>query len=866
MTAVEQPPRLMAVLGPTNTGKTHFAIDRMLGHPSGMIGFPLRLLARENYDRVVALKGASRVALITGEEKIVPPRPDYFVCTVESMPMDRAVDFLAIDEIQMCADPERGHVFTDRLLRARGRAETLLLGADTIRPLIQKLVPGCEFVTRPRLSRLTYTGPRKITRLPRRSAVVAFSINEVYAIAELMRRQRGGTAVVLGALSPRTRNAQVEMYQGGDVDYLVATDAIGMGLNMNIDHVAFAGVRKFDGRTYRALTTAEIAQIAGRAGRHLSDGTFGPVAETGAFDEATVSAIEEHRFDPLTAIHWRSSDLDFRSGLALQKSLEAPPPRTELMRARDADDKVALAHLLRDRELADRASNPDAVRLLWEVCQIPDFRKTMADVHAGLLARIYRELTGAGRLPADWVAAQIAQLDRVDGDIDTLMARIAHVRTWTYISHRADWIADAETWQGRTRELEDKLSDALHHSLTQRFVDRRAAALTRMKDRDDLAAVVGADGDVTVEGEFVGRLDGFRFAPDPNSAAEGRKALMAAANRALKSEIDARVDALAGAPDAAFSRDAAGWLMWSGAVVARLAKGADIVSPGVTVLASDYLTAEQRERMRVRLAAWVAAQLEDALERLMALRRAELTGVPRGLAYRIVEGLGSLPRLAAVREVRELTKEDRLALRACGVRIGAETLFIPALVKPKAVEWRALLWALFHQRDVLTPPAPGLVTVPAGDDVPVDFLAACGYVRLGGRAVRIDVLDRLAVDLQRQSRAGAMTVGPAQLNLLGLSLEAARPVIEALGYGAEETEAGLVWKWQGRRKPKPEGERPAGKGPRRDRKAKGKRNDRDGGKQPDGEREVRKEGARSGRRAEIDENSPFAKLRELKFS
>ncbi len=866
MNAVDQRPRLLAVLGPTNTGKTHFAIDRMLGHSSGMIGFPLRLLARENYDRVVALKGAARVALITGEEKIVPPRPDYFVCTVESMPTDRQVDFLAIDEIQMCADPERGHVFTDRLLRARGGMETLFLGADTIRPLIQQLVPGVEFVSRPRLSRLTYIGPRKITRLPRRSAAVAFSINEVYAIAELMRRQRGGTAVVLGALSPRTRNAQVEMYQGGDVDYLVATDAIGMGLNMNIDHVAFAGVRKFDGRTYRALSTAEIAQIAGRAGRHLSDGTFGPVAETGAFDGEVVSAIEEHRFDPLTGLYWRNADLDFRSGLALQKSLEAPPPRQQLMRARDADDKIALEHLLRDRDLADRASTRDTVRLLWEVCQIPDFRKTMADVHAGLLARIYRELTDRERLPTDWVASQIAQLDRVDGDIDTLMARIAHVRTWTYISHRSDWIADAETWQGRARELEDKLSDALHQSLTQRFVDRRAAALTRMKDRDDLAAVVGADGDVTVEGEFVGHLEGFRFAPDASSAAEGRKALMAAANRALRSEIDARVDALAGAPDGAFSRDATGVIVWSGAAVARLAKGADIVSPAVNVLASDYLTAEQRERIRVRLVAWVGAQLDDALERLMALRRAELTGVPRGLAYRIVEGLGSLARQDAAREIRELSKEDRVALRGCGVRIGAETLFVPALVKPKAVEWRALLWALFHERDMRTPPGAGLVTVPADDDVPADFLAACGYVKLGGRAVRIDVLDRLAVDLQRQSRAGAMTVGPAQLNLLGLSMEAARPVFEALGYGAEETEAGLVWTWRGRRKPKPEAQenRPA-RGWRRDR---GRNKGAKPGKPADaaGEKETRKRDAQSGRRREIDEDSPFAKLRELKFS
>lgn len=835
---------MTAVLGPTNTGKTHYAIDRMLGHASGMIGFPLRLLARENYDRAVAAKGASRVALVTGEEKIIPPRAAYFICTVEAMPTDRQVEFLAIDEIQMCADPERGHIFTDRLLRARGTEETMFLGADTIRPLIDLLVPGTEFISRPRLSKLTYVGPRKITRLPRRSAIVAFSINEVYAIAELMRRQRGGTAVVLGALSPRTRNAQVELYQGGDVDYLVATDAIGMGLNMNIDHVAFAGVRKFDGRNYRKLSTAEIAQIAGRAGRHLSDGTFGPIAEIGAFDDETISAIEEHRFDALKAVHWRNSDLDFRSGLGLMKSLEAPPPRPELMRAREADDKVALAHLLRDPDLAGRATTPDVVRLLWEVCQIPDFRKTMADVHAGLLARIFRYLTDGDSLANDWVAEQISQLDRVDGDIDTLMARIAHVRTWTYISHRSEWLTDAQTWQARTRELEDKLSDALHLCLTQRFVDRRAAALTRMKDRDDLFAVVGKDGDVAVEGEFVGHVDGFRFIPDANTAADGKRALMAAANKALRTEMDGRVDELCAALDGAFSRDETGALFWNGSLVGRLAKGADIVSPAVTVLQSDYLSADQRERIRIRLTQWVTAQLELSLDRLMTLRNATLDGVARGLAYQVVEGLGTLPRHRVIKEVRGLEKEDRNALRACGIRIGPETLFIPALVKPKAVEWRALLWALYNERDPIAPPAPGLVTVPAGDEFPADFLDACGYCKLGTRAIRIDVLDRVAVDLQRQSRAEKLEIGAAQLNLLGLSMADARPLFEALGYVAEEVDEALVWKWGGR----PKARQPQRKNQQRKKAPAKKRN------------------ARAAKPVEIDENSPFAKLRELKLS
>ena len=768
-------PRLTAVLGPTNTGKTHHAIDRMLDYDSGMIGFPLRLLARENYDRVVALRGRARTALVTGEEKIVPPRANYFLCTVEAMPVDREVDFLAVDEIQMCADPERGHVFTDRLLRARGRRETMFLGAASMGPLIRSLVSGVEHVSRPRLSKLSYAGPRKITRLPRRSAVVAFSVNEIYAIAELMRR-RGGAAVVLGALSPRTRNAQVELYQNGDVDFLVATDAIGMGLNMRIDHVAFAGIRKFDGRAYRRLATAEIAQIAGRAGRHLSDGTFGPIAEIGSFEDELVAAVEEHRFDPVASVSWRNADLDFGSVAALRRSLERPPSAPGLERGREADDQIALTHLARDPELAQRASSPDMVRLLWDVCRIPDFRKTTPDVHADLLGRIFRHLGGSGRLPADWVSAQIAPLDRTDGDIDTLMARIAHVRTWTYISYRSEWIADAETWQAKTRDLEDKLSDALHDSLTRRFVDRRAA--TRRE------ATVGGDGEVAVGGERVGRVEGFRFVADDSG--------VRAPTSALRREIEARAAALAAAPDADFAVSASGVLSWSGAAVARLTKGTDILSPTIRLLPGEYLSAALQETVRRRLSDWIGARVSEALAPLEALRAAELRGLARGLAYRIVESLGSVPRRSVAREVRELSREDRAALRSCGVRFGAETLFVPSLVKPAVVAWRALLWSVHADRTPLEPPAAGLVTVPA--DAPAGFLEACGYRAIGERAVRIDVLDRIAVDLQRQSRAGKLDIGAAQLNLLGLSMEAARPVFEALGYASRDTENGMAWK------------------------------------------------------------------------
>ena len=523
-------PRILAILGPTNTGKTHLAMERLLAHESGMIGFPLRLLARENYDRAVRAKGVRQVALITGEEKIVPPPARYWICTVESLPVERRAAFVAIDEIQMCADRERGHVFTDRLLRLRGDAETMFLGAESIAPLLARLVPEAEFVRRPRFSTLRYAGDRPLARLPARSAVVAFSASDVYALAEAMRSARGGTAVVLGALSPRTRNAQVAMFQAGEVDYLVATDAIGMGLNMDVDHVAFAQLSKFDGRSPRRLTPAELAQIAGRAGRHMAHGSFGTTADMGLLDEEEVSRIEEHRFEPLQRLWWRNDDLDTRSVGSLLRSLEAKPPSPLLMRKRDGDDHLALQALVRDPEILALATSKGLVRLLWEVCQIPDFRKILAEAHTRLLGQIYHHLAGpTGRLPTDWVARQVQSLDRTEGDIDTLTQRIAHCRTWAYVAHRPDWVDDAEHWRERARAIEERLSDALHERLTQRFVDRRATVLTRrLADGEDLAAAVRADGEVVVEGHPVGRLDGLRFIPDVGSEPEARSVLAAA--------------------------------------------------------------------------------------------------------------------------------------------------------------------------------------------------------------------------------------------------------------------------------------------------------------------------------------------------
>ncbi len=688
--------RVVAVLGPTNTGKTYLAIERMLGHHSGMIGFPLRLLARENYDRVVKIKGAAKVALVTGEEKIVPPGATYFMCTVESMPVDRPVDFLAIDEIQLCADGERGHIFTDRLLHARGRNETMFLGAETMRPLMKKLVPDAEFETRPRFSKLSYAGEKKITRLPPRSAVVAFSATEVYGMAELLRRQRGGTAVVLGALSPRTRNAQVGMFEAGEVDYLVATDAIGMGLNLNLDHVAFAKLRKFDGRIPRNLTAAEIGQIAGRAGRHMNDGTFGTTADAGPLPAELIEVVESHAFETLRHVFWRNRELDMSSPKALQKSLQQRPPMAEMLRVRDSEDLAALISLSQDKEVLDLACNPAAMRLLWDVCQVPDFRKILSDHHSRLLGRIFKYLAADGaRLPDDWVAAQIARIDRIDGDIDSLVSRIADIRTWTYISHRSDWLEDATGWQQKARGIEDRLSDALHERLTQRFVDKRAMILARRNEGVEPLATIVASGEVMVEGESLGRLKGFRFDLDEAVSPDHARASLATVRAVLTTEIPQRILKFEQDNDGSFLLDRAGNLTWRGAEVGRITAGETVLTPNVEVAASDYVDGPGRERLRQRLVAWLNRHLRAQLKPLFGLNAPELSGAARGVAYQLIEALGLIPRHAVARQIADLSKPDRKTLGDLGVRIGRESVFLPSLLNPKTAGLRGVLWATF---------------------------------------------------------------------------------------------------------------------------------------------------------------------------
>lgn len=749
---------VVALLGPTNTGKTHLALERLLEHKSGMIGFPLRLLARENYDKLVRARGASQVALVTGEERIVPPGARYFCCTVEAMPLDRQVDFLAVDEIQLCADRERGHVFTERLLHARGREETMLLGSDTIRPLLQRLLPQAGVIGRPRLSTLSYALPRKLHRLPRRTAIVAFSLAELYALADRVRHDTGGAAVVFGALSPRTRNAQVGLFQSGEVDYLVATDAIGMGLNLDIEHVAFTSLSKHDGRGPRTLTAAEVAQIAGRAGRHVKDGSFGATAELGAFDRHLVEAVEQHRFEPLSEIWWRNSELSFASPRSLVRSLEERPPRPELRRLAGADDQRALEALLREDDLA-RLSGQEAVKLLWEVACIPDFRNVLSDAHTRLLLVVLRHLRERGRLPEEWFSEQVAHLDRTDGGVEPLLARIAAIRTFTYLSHRTEWLADARYWQERTRAVEDRLSDALHEGLTAQFVDRRAAAVVR-QERDGLLLAFEEGGAVSVQGLAIGRLEGFRFVPEAGLR-EGSRHLVAAAQRAVKAELPARLAELEGSPDAAFALSSAGQVLWRGAPVGRLQAGEDALRPRVEVPHSELLDPPLRERARQRQQAFVQAHVSAQLGPLFELARADLAGSARGLAFALTEGLGAIGRREVAPQAAALDQADRRALGRLGVTVGRFAVFLPALLQARLLPLRSLLWSLRH--GPLTGALPDGTPVTRRDPrVPAPLLALCGYLPAGALALRMDRLERLAHAVRSAEREGR-EAPPAEL-------------------------------------------------------------------------------------------------------
>jgi len=760
--AGQGPSRITAVLGPTNTGKTHLAVERMCGHASGMIGLPLRLLAREVYDRVVALKGKASVALITGEEKIVPGRPSYFVCTVEAMPLERSVDFLAVDEIQLCSDPARGHIFTHRLLNARGRFETMFLGAGTMAPLIRRLLPDAVIETRDRFSTLAYAGPKKLTRLPPRSAVVAFSADAVYAIAELIRRQRGGAAVVMGSLSPRTRNAQVALYQSGEVDFLVATDAIGMGLNMDVNHVAFAALRKFDGKRTRWLTPPEVGQIAGRAGRYTRDGSFGVTGECEDMDPDLVEAVEGHDFEPVAAAEWRSGRLDLTSLPNLMASLARPPERQGLRLAAEALDETALRRLAAEPDVAAACRDRSRLIKLWDACQIPDFRKTPIDEHLRLVREVFEAVTGpSARIEEDWIAPQYAALDSTAGEIDVLAGRLAQVRTLAYLANRPQWLRNAEHWRGQTQGLEERLSDALHERLKARFVDRRTSVLMRALKDSSVYAQVSDAGAVTIEGETVGTLTGLVFTGDASTTDVAARTLRAAARRAVEPEVVRRLGALAADQDKAFDLLPDGSITWNGTQVAALTRDARPFQPRVR-LHGDLGQPAARDRATRRIEAYLSAEGARRLQSLhrlnAALTNGKLKGLARGVAWRLVETWGLIDRAEVEADLTALSKVERRSLRELGVHIGAHSLWLPQLQTKKP---RAFLLAF-------------ATVLPADNAM---GLAAQGLRQVGDLTVEAETLERWA-EVRREAKG--VPLAEDVLAALGWTEDQARRVAVAL--------------------------------------------------------------------------------------
>jgi ATP-dependent RNA helicase SUPV3L1/SUV3 len=892
-----QPPQqwsndVSIVLGPTNTGKTHLALERMLAYPTGMIGLPLRLLAREVYDRLIAghfgKVNAADLALITGEEKIIPPKPRYYICTVEAMPVSKPVDFLAVDEVQLATDLERGHIFTDRILHARGTQETMLLGAETMRPILSLLLPRARFDTRSRFSALRWGGHKKLSRLPRRSAIAAFSAQNVYAIAEMIRQQKGGAAVVMGALSPRTRNAQVALYQSGEVDFLVATDAIGMGLNMDIDHVVFAQTRKFDGRQHRALSAAELAQIAGRAGRHTSDGSFGVTGEAEAFDEEIIARIENHDFEPVKHMIWRNADLDFTSIDSLIISLEAPTPMAGLSKGPVADDHAALTFLRRLPDVMDLLNARADVERLWDVAQIPDFRKTMTGEHATLIGDIFAFLSrGNGQIDPDWIASRIAQCDNIEGDLDTLATRIAHIRTWNYVAHKNSWLADPRHWQDQSREVEDKLSDALHAKLTQQFVDRKSAALLRrLQGREEVTATLDENDDITIEGEYAGRLDGLVVQRDPRLTGAATGAARRAVEHLVAQEIRNRAHLIHAAEDKSFALDHGGVILWQGIALGHVSFAVDnpspegLFNPSVVLRADETLNGPARQMVDTRLQKWVRDLLRQKLAPLARLFDVDaLDGPARGLAFQLLEAGGSLPRHEIAPLLKQLQQSSRAGLRLCGVRFGAFNVFLPDLLRPAAAQHNAMAASLTAGRDPRADlhflPRPGITSARKTNDIPHRLYRAYGFHPFKSRVIRFDMLERLADLIRGASTASSDTettsaeaapnqeaeaintssnpagfqISDAMLSILGCSLADMDAILTELGYEASETEDLRTKIWQRSRK-----SRPAGKTKRKFGESKAQKKSAPKSKPR----------ARSPQRP-VNPDSPFAVLAEIKI-
>jgi len=791
--------KITAVLGPTNTGKTHLAIETMLSFDSGMIGFPLRLLAREVYDKVIKEIPIDKVALITGEEKIIPSNAKYFLCTVESMPIDKNLDFVGVDEIQMCADHERGHIFTDRLLNIRGSKLTMLMGSNTIKNIISKLNDEIEFINRNRLSKLTYTGHKKISRIGRKTAIIAFSAEDVYAIAELIRRQKGGAAIVMGSLSPKTRNAQVALYQSGDVDFLVATDAIGMGINMDIDHIYFSNLKKFDGRKLRKLTLSEVGQIAGRAGRYLNNGNFGITGLCKEISAEEVELLENHKFEEIQNLFWRNSNLNFNNSFTLLKSLEEKPDKNWLRKIHEREDEKALKFFLKDKNLEDIEFNEEKLNLLWECCQIPDFVKKTYGNHYEVIRNVFRFLNSKkGKISDDFMRLQLIKLDKLEGNVDSLSNRIANVRTWSYVSNKNNWTENQNYWIEKTKLLEDKLSDRLHEELTKSFIDKRASVLARgLKQDMDFDTKISDNNDVMIDNQFIGKINGLKLELDLKKGAleTDIKSLKKAARQTIGPELEKRIQTIIDTKLIELKDDFK--IYWNESSIGKLTPGKDYLNPNFELLVDDILEQNQKQKLNVFLEDWLKNKIETTLKSLVDLKNLkEKNSSIKALAYQLYEGNGVLKREQVSEYLKNLGQDQRKILRDLGVKFGRYHIFLYRLIKPEAVSLRTLLWKNQNQKYFnLTPPKFGLNFLDDKHIKNKNFMLLCGFEKFDNFFVRIDILERLFMQIINSNNDKEIKMVPEMLNLLGCSKENFKKLLKSMSYKVLEKDNEILFKY-----------------------------------------------------------------------
>jgi len=797
--------KITAVLGPTNTGKTHLAIETMLSFDSGMIGFPLRLLAREVYDKVIKKVSLNKVALITGEEKIIPPEAKYFLCTVESMPIDKNLDFIGVDEIQMCADHERGHIFTDRLLNMRGNKLTMLMGSNTIKNIILKLDDDIEFINRNRLSKLSYSGHKKISRINRKTAIIAFSAEEVYAIAELIRRQKGGAAIVMGSLSPKTRNAQVELYQSGDVDFLVATDAIGMGINMDLDHIYFSNLKKFDGKKLRRLTLSEIGQIAGRAGRYLNDGNFGITGDCKEINAEEVELLENHKFEEIRSLFWRNSNLNFNSQTTLLKSLEEKPTKGWLRKIHECEDEKALKFFLKDINFENIKFNQEKLSLLWECCQIPDFVKKTYGNHYEVIANVFRYLNNEkGKIPENFIRLQLMKLDKIDGNVDSLSNRIANVRTWSYVSNKNNWVENQNYWIEKTKLLEDKLSDRLHEELTKTFIDKRASVLARgLKQDMEFNTKILENNEVMIDDQFIGRINGLKLELDLKKGAleTDIKSLKKAARKTVAPELEKRIKTIIDTELIELNSDFK--IYWKNFSIAKLTPGKNYLNPNIDLLVDDILEPNQRKKLIEFLEKWLKSKIDTILKSLVDLRDLkDKNSSTKALAYQLYENNGVLKRFQVSEYLKNLGQSERKTLRDLGVKFGRYHVFLHRLIKPEAVSLRTLLWKNYHQKYFnLKPPTFGLNFLDDNKIKNKNFMLLCGFEQFDNFFVRIDILERLFMQIiNSNSETGKeIKMIPEMLNLLGCNKDNFKKLLKNMDYKILEKDNDIFFKYAPKR-------------------------------------------------------------------